>query len=119
MEGSVISALAVAFICTTLVWILRHMMLRTVKTGKNTNQTLVLRVFNSEPRLEENIRGIIWLNDNGLIHCRVIILGYELDEETRFIAKAFEREYSGITLIEDGEIGQWIRNWNCWNYPVQ
>ena len=119
MEGNIFAALAAAFICTTLVWLLRHLMLRPVRSGKNTVQTLVLRVYGSEPQLEDNIRGLIWLNNNGLIHCRIVILGYELDAETRFIAKAFQNDYRGITLIEDGEIGQWIRNWNCWNYPVQ
>lgn len=54
----------------------------------------------------------MWLNDNGVLRCRIIIMGTAMDEETRFVARALARERSCITLLEDGEIPQWIRKLN-------
>lgn len=119
MGDTLFTVLTAALICTILVWVLRQMMLTPVRCGRNTSQTLLLRINGSEPKLEENLCALIWLSDNGIIRYKLVIHGCDLDEETRFVAKCYANEYKGILFFEDGEIGQWIRNLNCWNYPEQ
>ena len=110
MTGSLFLALAGAMICTALVLILRQLLLAPVKLGKNTEQMIILKVYGSEPKLEDALNSLIWLCQNSILNAELIIIGFELDEETAFVAKCFEQEHRNITLIQDGEISQWIRN---------
>ena len=108
MTAKLLCTLAAAAVCLLLVWIAGSLMLSPVKCGKNSRQMVLLLVQGREPALEHNVRGLLWLNDNGVLRCRIIILGNALDEETRFVARALAREHSCITLIEDGETPPWI-----------
>ena len=110
MTAKLLCALAAAAVCLLLVWITGSLMLSPVKCGKNSRQMVLLLVQGREPALEHNVRGLLWLNDNGVLRCRIIIIimGEAMDEETRFVAQALAREHSCITLIEDGEKPPWI-----------
>lgn len=112
MTGKFLAALAAALVCTLLVWMLREMMLTPVKPGKNTRQYVFLTVDGREPRLERHIYSLLWLNDNGTLRSRIVIMGYDLDEETRLVAQALERDHGCITFIENGEMPEWIRKTN-------
>lgn len=112
MTAKLLCALAAAAVGLLLVWITGSLMLSPVKCGKNSRQMVLLLVQGREPALEHNLRGLLWLNDNGVLRCRIIIMGSSMDEETRFVARALAREHSCITLLEDGEIPQWIRKLN-------
>ncbi len=112
MTEHLFAALAAALICVLLLWILKGTVMSPVKAGKNTVQTHVLCLYGKEPGLERNMRGLLWLNDNGLLRCRIVIIGTELDQETYFIARAFAEDYSCVTFIENGEMPDWIRKTN-------
>ena len=112
MTAKLLCALAAAAVGLLLVWITGSLMLSPVKCGKNSSQMVLLLVQGREPALEHNVRGLLWLNDNGVLRCRIIIMGTAMDEETRFVARALARERSCITLLEDGEVPQWIRKLN-------
>ena len=112
MTAKLLCALAAAAVGLLLVWITGSLMLSPVKCGKNSCQMVLLLVEGREPALEHNVRGLLWLNDNGVLRSRIIIMGTAMDEETRFVARALAREHSCITLLEDGEIPQWIRKLN-------
>ena len=112
MTAKLLCALAAAAVGLLLVWITGSLMLSPVKCGKNSRQMVLLLVEGREPALEHNVRGLLWLNDNGVLRSRIIIMGTAMDEETRFVARALAREHSCITLLEDGEIPQWIRKLN-------
>ena len=108
MTAKLLCALAAAAVCLLLVWIAGSLMLSPVKCGKNSRQMILLLVQGREPALEHNVRGLLWLNDNGILRCRIIIMGNAMDEETCFVARALAKEHSCITLLEDGEMPQWI-----------
>ncbi len=103
MTAHFLAALAAALVCVLLLWVLERMVHSPVKSGKNTVQTVLLSVSGREPALENNVNGLLWLNDTGVLRCRIVIAGTALDDETRFIAQALERDYSCITFIENGE----------------
>lgn len=109
MMGHFLAALSAALVCAMLLWLLRRMMLTPVKTGKNTVQYIFLSVKGCEAALENNVGGLLWLNDNGILRCRIIISGSELDDETRAVARVLERDHSCITFVENGEIPECIR----------
>lgn len=112
MTGNFLAALAAALVCMLLIWLLREMMLTPVKPGKNTRQYIFLTVNGSEPGLEHNVYGLLWLHDNRTLGGQIVIMGFDLDEETRLVAQALERDHSCITLIENGEMPEWIRKMN-------
>ena len=101
MFGKFFAALIVALVCALLLWILRQMMLTPVKAGKNTQQELRLYVRGREPALENHVAGLLWLNDSGVLRCRVLIFGQELSEETRLVAQALERDHTCVTFIDN------------------
>ena len=113
MTAKLLCALAAAAVCLLLVWIVGSLMLSPVKCGKNSRQMILLLVRGREPALEQNVRGLLWLNDNGVLRCSIVIIGTSMDEETGYVARALAKEHSCITLVEDGEILQWIRTTNC------
>lgn len=113
MTAKLLCTLAAAAVCLLLVWIVGSLMLSPVKCGKNSRQMILLLVHGREPALEQNVRGLLWLNDNGILRCSILIMGSSMDEDTRFVARTLAKEHRCITLVEDGEIPQWIRTTNC------
>lgn len=113
MLGKTVIILVAALSCMLLLWILREFMLTPVKAGRNTQQMIFLSVRGREPALENNLGGLLWLHRNRILRCRIIVAGYDLDEETRFVAEAMERDFDCITFIENGELPEWIRKMNC------
>ena len=100
MFGKFLAALAAALVCAVLLWLLRQMMLTPVRAGKNTVQEMRLYVRGAESALENHVAGLLWLNDSGVLRCGIVIFGQALDEETRLVAQALERDHDCVTFIE-------------------
>ena len=107
-----LAATMAALVCAIVLWLLRQLMLTPVRAGKNTAQQIVLSVKGDEPALEQHVAGLLWLNDNGLLRGRILILGYGLSEETRLVAQALERDHDCVLFCENGEAPEWIRKTN-------
>lgn len=101
MLGKFLCAAAALLVCTALFWVLRQLLLTPVRAGKNTRQELCLYVTGPEPALENHVAGLLWLNDSGVLRCRITIRGKDLDEETRLVARALERDSRCIQFIEE------------------
>ena len=112
MTATILAALSAAMICTVILWVIRELMMSPVRCGKNTVQYIVLDVNGAEPALEDNLRSLIWLNENKTLRCAIIVHGIGLDEETKLTAQMMDADYECIHFIEDGEMPQWIRNLN-------
>lgn len=109
MFGNFLTATAAALVCAMLLWLLRQLMLTPVKAGKNTEQRIWLSVRGDEPALEQHVAGLLWLNDSGVLRCRIIIQGYGLSEATRLVAQALERDHNCVFFTENGDTPEWIR----------
>lgn len=113
MEDKFLIAAAAALAVGMMVWCVWNFMATPVRFGRNSNCTVILSFTGSEPRLEETVRGLVWLHENRILRGHIILLADHPDEETVFVARALERDNSCITLIENGELPQWIRKTNC------
>ncbi|MGN0981468.1 MAG: hypothetical protein ACI4O0_01110 [Candidatus Limivicinus sp.] len=82
-----------------------------VRLGRNCRCRLNLSVTGREPKLESSVRSLLWLMEQGGLHCGIVIECRGLDQETRATALALAETYKFITLIEDGE-SPWIRKTN-------
>ncbi len=73
---------------------------------------MLINISGAEPRLEQTLNGLLWLNDNGIPPgCRIIITGTELDEETGFVAPRWPRIIAALLSWENGEL-EWMKT-NC------
>ena len=108
-----LAAVAAMLVCALLLWTVQRLLMTPVKSGKNTAQQVVLSVRGKEPALENNVAGLLWLADCGVLRCRVLILGYDLDEETRAVARLLERDDSRVTFEERDKIPEWTSKTNC------
>lgn len=103
---------AACFAALALLWLIAGMMQTPVKFGRSSTGLVLIDIMGTEPRLEKTLNELLWLNDNGILRCRIIVCGTALDEETRFVASAMASEYRCITFIENGELPAWMRT-NC------
>ena len=96
-----LAALTAVLVCAVLLWLIRQMLLTPVRPGKHTDQEMRLTVHGAEPALENHVAGLLFLNDSGVLRCRILLIGQNLDEETRLVAQALERDHPCVTFIEN------------------
>lgn len=108
MFEKIVTALIAVLVCALLLQALQRLLLTPVRPGKNTAQQIVLHVRGREPALENHVAGLLWLGDSGVLRCRVHIVGWALDEETRTVARLLERDHERVTFTEEKEVPEWI-----------
>lgn len=93
--------LVIAAILLLIIWALKGVLLTPVKTGDSTDMEIELRLRGPEPALEQTLRGLLWLRENGTLKANIHIISREPDEVTRHIARHYEAEYRCIYYTED------------------
>lgn len=92
---------AIAAILMLVIWALKGMLLTPVKTGESTDMEILLGLNGSEPNLEQTLRGLLWLRENGTLKANIRISANAPDELTRHVAQQYEAEYRFIYYTED------------------
>lgn len=91
----------IAAMLMLIIWALKGVLLTPVKTGDSTDMEIELCLHGPEPALEQTLRGLLWLRENGTLKANICIIAHEPDEETRHIARHYEAEYRCIYYTED------------------
>lgn len=104
MTENFVVGLAIASIIILLLWTLKGLLLTPVSKGKSTRIGLVIDVEGSEPKLEQTLKGLVWLRENGTLKTDIHLNVSNADELTLHIARTYADNYSYITLSEHGEI---------------
>ena len=91
----------IAVMLMLIIWALQGVLLTPVKTGDSTDMEIELCLNGPEPALEQTLRGLLWLRENGTLKANIRIIAHEPDEETRHIARHYEAEYRCIYYTED------------------
>lgn len=91
-------ALGIAFALVFLLWTLRGALLTPVRLGGNESLRLTLRVCGPEPALENSVRALLWLMEDGVLPAELVIEDGGMDEETRRTAETLA-ENERVTLI--------------------
>lgn len=103
MSVEFLVGLAIALILFILLWSIKGLLLTPISGGKSTRLSVDLSLSGSEPKLEQTLKGIIWLRENGTLKANVRINTVNTDTATLHIARAYADKYGFITLSEDGE----------------
>lgn len=98
-----IVGLAIATILLIMLWALKGLLLTPITSGENTRISIELQVTGTEPKLEQTIKGFVWLHDNGTLKANVRIDARNADASAKHIAEAYAEKYGYITLSKDGE----------------
>ena len=98
-----IVGLSLAAILLIMLWALKGLLLTPITSGENTSISIELTVCDSEPKLEQTIKGFVWLRDNGTLKANLYIDTHDADAATAHIAEAYAEKYGYITLSKDGE----------------
>ena len=94
-----IVGLTIASILLILLWSVKGVMLTPISSGKNTLLSIDLNVSGKEPMLEQTIKGIIWLRENGTLKAKVHINTQNADTAAKHIARCYADMYDFITLL--------------------
>lgn len=70
-------SMAACFACLGILWLIARIMQTPVKFGRSSTGYMLINISGAEPRLEQTLNGLLWLNDNGILRCRIIIIGTE------------------------------------------
>ena len=96
--------LLVGFIAAALVvliiWMLKGLLLTPVKSGADTELYIYLRPNEDAPSLEQLLKGLLWLRENGTLVAEIRILSDHCMESAYNVAEHFSNEYSFIKLTE-------------------
>ena len=98
-----IVGLAIATILLIMLWALKGLLLTPIVSGENTDISIELRVTGGEPKLEQTIKGFVWLRDNGTLRANLRIDTQHADVSAKHIAETYAEKYAYITLSKDGE----------------
>lgn len=104
MAENFVVGLAIASIIILLLWTIKGLLLTPVSRGRSTHIGLVIDVDGSEPKLEQTLKGLVWLRENGTLKTDIHLNVSSTDELTLHIARIYAANYSYITLSEHGEI---------------
>lgn len=91
-----------------LIWTLIGVVLLPLSRRSDTRVTVVLRSQGDAPRLEQYLKGLIWLRDMGFVWWDVAVLEDDLGSEAR--ARAFDLTASEThcDLISKDELIDWM-----------
>jgi hypothetical protein len=90
-------ALVISGALVFLLWLLRGALLTPVRLGKNESLRLTLRVCGPEPALENTVRALLWLMEEGVLPAELAIEDGGMDAETRRAAEILA-ENERVTL---------------------
>lgn len=109
MLFDIVCAFVVAGTLILFIWLIRGMLLMPLKKGKHTKITIVVKVRDFEPCLEQTIMGLSWLESNGTLPGNVVILDDGMDEETAKVAQRLCRRQKGI-CYQRKDVSPWGMN---------
>lgn len=91
-----------------LVWTLIGVALLPLSRRKDIHLTVVLRGRGDAPRMEQYVKGILWLRDMGFLWWDVAILADELDPEAKSRALHLTEKEAHSAVILADELIDWM-----------
>lgn len=92
-----------------LLWMLGCALLTPVRSGRDTRITLVVQARGDAPELEQLLRGIRWLRENGTLMADVLLVDCCLTDDARALCERAARQREDLKLCNTEEICQWMQ----------
>lgn len=91
-----------------LVWTLMGVALLPLTRRKDIRLTAVLRCRGDAPRLEQYLRGLMWLRDMGFLWWDVVILSDDLSPEAESRALSLTEKETNSAVIPSEDLIDWM-----------
>lgn len=100
-----IAAIAIIF---WVAWSLFGSLKTPVRSGKSTGVTTVITAQDSGEGLEQTLKSLIWLQENGTVPGQIILADAGLNEEGRILTRLIVKQYTGVVVCNAEEVAQWL-----------
>ena len=102
-----IAGAAIAFIFGVL-WAVYGSLYTPVRFGRGTGVCTVVTARDSAEGLEQTLKGLVWLEENGIVVARILIVDCGLDEDGLALARLLAKRYANVVICQAEEVRQWI-----------
>ena len=102
-----IAATAVAVIFGVF-WAIYGALRTPVRCGRGCGVSMVVTAAGSAEGLEQTLKGLVWLEQNGIVVARILIVDCGLDEEGLTLSRLLAKKYANIVICRPEEVQQWI-----------
>lgn len=89
-------ALVLAAVILTVGWAIKYRLLTPVKVGKNTKITVNVNVNGRAESLEQTLRSLVWLRENGTLKADIVLNVASDDSTACRMAEIYADKYSYI-----------------------
>ena len=101
-------ATAAAAVIFSVIWTVYGTLRTPVRTVRGTGVHTVISVRGSAEGLEQTLRGLVWLQQNGTVVGRIAIVDCGLDEEGRVLSRLAVKKYGNIVICRGEDLEAWI-----------
>ena len=91
-----------------LLWTFHGALRTPVRCGRGTGVSTVVAARGSAEGLEQTLKGLVWLEENGIVVARILIVDCGMDEEGLTLARLLAKKYANIVICEAEEVKRWI-----------
>ena len=101
-------AMAAIAIIFWVVWSLLDSLKTPVRPGQSTGVTTVVTAQGNGEGLEQTLKSLIWLQENGTVPGQIILADAGLNEEGKILTRLIVKKYTGVVVCNAEEVAQWI-----------
>ena len=101
-------ASAVATVIFGIFWNIYGALRTPVRCGRGCGVSMVVTAQGNAEGLEQTLRGLVWLAENGIVVARILIVDCGLDEEGLILMRLLTKKYANIVICQPEEVQQWI-----------
>ena len=94
--------LGILMIAGIALWILHAKLLLPIHGGDCETISIRVEAFGEAPELEMQLRGLLWMRNNGIIPCSIVVADAGLTPEASAAVRCFAAEKSIAVLDEKG-----------------
>ena len=90
-------------------WLVFGTMRTPVRSGQGAEICTIISVHGSADGLEQTLKGLNWLTENGVLVGRIIIADCGLNDDGRELCGFALKKYAKVTLCRAKDVEQWIK----------
>jgi len=101
-------AVSAAAIIFGVVWSLYGSLRTPVRCGRGCGISTVVTAKGCAEGLEQTLKGLVWLEENGIVVAQILIVDCGLDADGLILVRLLAKKHANISIAKPEEVQQWI-----------
>ena len=101
-------AVTAATVIFGVIWMIYGSLRTPVRCGEKASVCTMISVRENAEGLEQTLRGLVWLQENGTLLGRIVIVDCGMDDEGRALTRLAVKKYGNIVICQAEEVREWI-----------